>query len=548
MRRNAGGHAAPLGIHADAPAVVPAAAWRAGAGMRSTLERVLAIETLLTVALFSALALLRLRKPIGDPDLGWHLAAGRHILDTGTLPRVDVFSYVAEGRPWLLYSWLAEVLFAALERALGPGGLIVVAALLVTATFAVVLATCRAAGARHTVAVAATLFAAAVALPTWTVRPHLFSFLFTAIVGHVIVADRIATAAGREGAGRCRLWWLVPLMVLWANTHVFFVYGLLLLGLHVAAGGRRWFWADETRRIAWPSLACLAAIGGALLVNPYGHRLLLHFADLATEHTTFDMVHELQSPSIHAAHGKILVAFLFAVIVAVVYAPGRKDPGELAPVLIFAGLALAMARNMPFFAIAAAPVLARHADALWRSPPAARRLPPGSRRLALHACLLAGIVAVAVVGVQRSAVHPAARAVSRTKYPVDAVAYLETQPPLGRLFNHFNWGGYLIGRLYPRYQVSMDGRTGVYGEAHLRRYRATQYLTPDWRAFLEACDPQVILWPVDDPFVRAVELLPEWRRVYRDDVAVIFVRAADTSRPVAAPAPEPSEATGAAAR
>ena len=77
----------------------------------------------------------------------------------------------------------------------------------------------------------------------------------------------------------------------------------------------------------------------------------------------------------------------------------------------------------------------------------------------------------------------------------------------------------MIGSLIPE-----EGSISVYGEEILREYRATQYLEPDWRVFLERCDPDVILWQRDEPLVQAVELLPEWRRLYEDQVAVILVR------------------------
>jgi hypothetical protein len=514
-----------------AGAAYPARArYRSHRALARRLDGLLRIETLLTVSLFAALASLRLGTPIADPDLGWHLAAGRHILETGTLPRVDGFSYVAQGRPWLLYSWLAEVLFAAIDRALGPGGLIVTATTLVLSTFAVVLGSCRAAGARPAVAVAATFFAALVAMPTWSVRPQLFSFLFVAVLARALAAlERAATSRAAAPPPLRRLWLLVPIMALWANTHVFFVHGLSVLGIHVLTGWRRWLWDVEGRRPRWRSLACLAAIGGALLVNPYGYRLLLHLGDLAGERTTFAMVRELQTPSLHDLHGKVLTAFFFSIVVALAFSRVPTRPTELPTVLLFAGLAYAMARNMPFLALLGAPVLARHADSLVRS--GARAYPPLSpARRRLHGALLATIAAVAVIALARSAVHPPQRAMSRTRFPAEAVAYLTAQPPLGRLFNHFNWGGYLIAHLYPRYLVSMDGRTGVYGDEILRRYRATQLLAADWRRFLAECDPQVILWPVGEPFVRAIELLPEWRRLYEDDVAVIFVRASPASQ------------------
>lgn len=486
------------------------------------IDRILAVETLLTVALLGGFALLRLRQPIGDPDLGWHLAAGSYLLDHFTLPRVDEFSYVAHGRPWLAYSWLAEALFAALDRAAGPGALIALAAGLVTATFGVVLTTCRTAGARHSVAVAVTFLAGLVSAPTWTVRPHLFSFLFMAIVCHLVTLDQMRPVHRLRATPAPRYFWiLVPVALVWANTHVFFVYGLAVLGLHILPRWRSWLWSGD--RIRWQPLAVLLAVAVALLINPHGIGLLTHVAGLAGEKTTFEMVSELQTPSLHHTHGQLLTVFFFALVLALVFSPARKNPGEIAAVLLFAFLAYSMARNMPFFAIVGAPVLARHIEAALPATGQGRpRL--SSLRRGIHAVVLASSCVLFAVGAARSAAHPANAAISQTRYPVGAVAYLNAQPNLGRLFNHFNWGGYLIANLYPRYQVSMDGRTGVYGEDNLRQYQAVQLLTTGWRDFLQRCDPDLVLWRPDEPFVRALELLPEWRRLYEDDVAVIFVR------------------------
>lgn len=487
-------------------------------------DRILSIEALLTAALLGAFALLRLRQPIGDPDFGWHLAAGRYILDHLTLPRVDGFSYVAHGRPWVAYSWLPEVFFAALDDVVGPAGAIALAALLVTATFAIVLATCRLAGARHVVAVGATLLAGLTSAPTWTVRPHLFSFLFTAVVCHLVMLDRTRPADRGQASPVPRCFWiLVPVAVVWANSHVFFVYGFGLLGLHILTHWRSWLWDQNRSRVRWQTVLFLLAAAAGLLVNPHGIGLLTHVAGLPGEETTFAMVSELQTPSLHETHGQLLTTFSFALALALIFSRTPKDPGEVAAVFLFALLAYSMARNMPFFAIVGAPILARHTEGALPGTGDAR--PPMSPlRRRIHGLMLASLCTLFVAGVARSAVYPGNATLSRTRFPVDAVAYLNAQPVLGRLFNHFNWGGYLIATLHPRYQVSMDGRTGVYGEDTLRQYRATQFLKDDWRGFLRRCDPDLVLWRPEEPFVHALELLPEWRRLYEDDVAVIFTR------------------------
>jgi hypothetical protein len=471
-----------------------------------------ALETMLSTALLGSVAYLALR-PIDDPDLWWHLAAGRRILDGLGVPWTDPYSYVAQGNPWIAYSWLAEVLFARLDRAAGPGILIVLAASLLAGTFGVVLRTCRATGARHLPAFLATAAAALAAAPCRTVRPHLFSFLCMALFCFLLVRDRRHHDVW--------LWLLVPVFVLWANTHILFPFGLVVLAFHSLAEGRAWWGPEPWRRVA---LVCVLAAGS--LFTPYGWHLLHHVWVMAHQPVALGLVAEFQTPSLHGPIGVVLAALLFVTVLVMIVSPARKDWAELASVFVFGFLALAMARNIPFFAIAAAPVLARHLDALWpRQKESELSLGRPSLlvvAVALHVVMVAAVgTAIARRGGELSAPEAA---VDRSAFPIDAVDYLNEHPALGRLFNDFNWGGYLIGHLKPPYRVSIDGRTQVYGEETLRQYRSLIFLEPHWREFLARCAPDVILWPKKEPFARVLELLPEWTRVYEDDLALIFSR------------------------
>lgn len=471
-----------------------------------------ALETMLSAALLGSLAYLALR-PIDDPDLWWHIAAGRRMLDGLGVPWTDPYSYVAHGNPWIAYSWLAEVVFARLDRAWGPGVLILLAAALFAGTFGVVLRTCRAAGARHLPAFLATAAAALAASPCRTVRPHLFSFLCMALFCFLLVRDR-----QRHDA---LVWLLVPVFVLWANTHILFPFGLVALAFHAVAGGRGW-WG----RRPWQRVALVVVLPASSLVNPYGWHLLHHVWVIAHQPVALGLVAEFQTPSLHGPIGLMITAFLFATVLVMILSPARKDWAELGSVFAFGFLALAMARNIPFFAIAAAPVLARHLDAVW--PRDQNTEVSLGRPSLLVAAVALHVVMVLAVGAslarRGAALSGPEAAVDRTAFPVEAVRYLNDRPALGRLFNDFNWGGYLIGHLNAPYQVSMDGRTQVYGEDTLRQYRALLYLEPGWREFFARCAPDVILWPKKEPFARVVELLPDWKKLYEDDLALIFVR------------------------
>src|SRR6478752_615870 len=57
--------------------------------------------------------------PLGDNSFLWHLRTGRLILDHG-IPHHDPYSFTAAGTRWIAQSWLAELMYGALDRALGP--------------------------------------------------------------------------------------------------------------------------------------------------------------------------------------------------------------------------------------------------------------------------------------------------------------------------------------------------------------------------------------------------------------------------------------------
>ena len=48
------------------------------------------------------------RKQLNLLDFWWHLRIGDLILETGTLPRIDEFSFPAAGATFVLQNWLAD--------------------------------------------------------------------------------------------------------------------------------------------------------------------------------------------------------------------------------------------------------------------------------------------------------------------------------------------------------------------------------------------------------------------------------------------------------
>ena len=79
--------------------------------------------------------------PIRPHDFWWHLAAGREILETGSIPQVDTFSYTMTGTPYPSYQafWLMEVAMVGVYRLGGATLTVLLHGLTITAAYALLL-------------------------------------------------------------------------------------------------------------------------------------------------------------------------------------------------------------------------------------------------------------------------------------------------------------------------------------------------------------------------------------------------------------------------
>ena len=457
--------------------------------------------------------LLNPRRMLGDPDTYWHIATGRWIIVHRTVPYHDMFSFSMPGAPWTSPEWLAEVLSAWLFDHLGWAGLVAVTALCATAAFAMLL---------HALlrwlapmpAMIATALAPSLVLPHLLARPHVLALPIL-----VRWIDALVTARSEQRAPSL---WLLPLVTLWANIHSSYILGL---GLAALLGGEAVLLAEDwrARRQAarrWSVFGVLAV--AAALINPYGvEGLLLPFRLIGMG--TLNLIGEWQSPDFQ--HFQPVELWLVVVLFAALAFGWRLPPTRVAMVLLLLHMALRHGRYAELLGLVAplllAPALAPQlAATLGRRPPsAADRLlaelarPATTLGIALGAVLIAGLTAVALhLGVQRQ---------GDGLTPQSALAAVAAEHIEGPVLNDYRFGGYLI---FAGVKPFIDGRY-FYGDEFLKRdYDATAGIGDELPRLL---DEYAIAWTLMPPGTTAVGLLdhlPDWRRLYADDIAIVHVR------------------------
>jgi hypothetical protein len=240
----------------------------------------LRLEEAVPTATVILTAMLAFRR-IEEPDTWWHLAAGRWIAEHRTVPRTDTLSYTLTDSAWINLQWLFDLFNFGLYS-LGGATLVVIAGtVLFAAGMAFLLRNMRL-SLGPVVASLLALWALAIAQGRFTIRPEMMSFLFLQIVLWVCMT-------GTSGGGR-RWWLLVPVMILWVNTHSLFVIGAFVIGCYMAATAAsalrllpaRWYPPVE------PAGARTILVAGAValcatLLNPYGVKGILYPFSLMTE-------------------------------------------------------------------------------------------------------------------------------------------------------------------------------------------------------------------------------------------------------------------------
>ena len=267
------------------------------------------------------------------------------------------------------------------------------------------------------------------------------------------------------------------------------------------------------------------------MLNPYGWRLHAHIFDYLNSSWILEHVQEFQSPNIRSENTVVYAVMLLAAVALAFRAPRF----ECALVLVWAFASLRSARHIPFFAIAAAPVLASEWARWWDTAASAAgaRSPVRifweiARDLARwrSATVWVPLVSIAAVaGPGASAVgFPAAR------FPVRAVerndGWLAPRGSMPRILTSDQWADYVIYRLYPRQRVFFDGRSDFYGPVLGADYRELLDAGAGWREAMRRHGFERALLPRDWPLRTMLGSEPGWRCVYEDEVATLFVREA----------------------
>ena len=486
--------------------------------------------TLLAALLIAFAGLVTFIAPT-DPDAWWHLRNGQLVLESG-VPHHDVYSWTAEGRPWLVQEWLTEVAMYGLKGAFGYGALSLLFGLFQAAGALLVYVLMRVHGAGRVLSLVLLLFYLVFAAPTWGVRPQVMTPVFLGAFYLLLTLYKAGRLPVRA------LWALPPLMALWANLHASYFMGIALVGAFlVGEAANNLIYRPQ---LPTPLRPLLLALGGCLLatlINPYFIELWtypLTYVLNGTSNPLLKYTQEWQSPNFHEPANLFFAASLiFLALVGIAtkskiqHSKSRIDITHAIILAAFTLLALQAIRLVPLYGLMVLPLLAGSLARAWPILSNEGESQP-SRVESLASAVVGALGVGAMAFFLVSAPQAQARSEPQTDtgfvYPVGAADYVAGLGGPVRMYNDFAWGGYLIYRLYPQHKVFIDGRADMYREGIFEDHITLQNAAPGWRETLARYDIDLVLTMPGSPLDYALAREGEegWEVGFRDAVGVVY--------------------------
>ncbi len=463
-------------------------------------NRITLIYGLVLCLLFAAWIAMNGNSLLVDPDTAWHIKVGQDIWNTKTFPITDTYSHTFFGQPWIAKEWLGQIILAAAYGLNQWQGLVAISSITITALGALIyyFATRY---LNPSVSAVLTILAMGAARSSFLARPHLFALPLAVAWSCLLFEDADKARPPR--------FWLLAILVLWANLHASFTIGWAIAAfafLHYCETTRL-----HDKKSLWQWIIFAALCPFVTLIHPYGVKAALMTLAVTTSNEATPLLEEWLpfTPMTQTASLAALLIWIGTCLMAGV----RLSFGKAALCLVLTYLFLAHARfGSLLFTIApllmvrdlsqAQPVLSM---ASWQRRP----LDGGETFFARHIVPLTAIAATGLTAtiIAMATVIPARRAPELAI--ANAIRFVKDSGLTGPVMNFYNLGGVLIQHGIPTY---IDGRSDqLFQNGFFLNDQKT--MRPDGgQAFVETLSKYKIAWtifPPDDPRNTRLDAMPQ---------------------------------------
>ncbi|MFH0702593.1 MAG: hypothetical protein V2B14_03525 [bacterium] len=452
-----------------------------------------------------------------DWDLWARFAVGAIFFNAGAILKHDIFAYTPTKNIWIDHEWGSGVIFYFVSHYFGDIGLLALKFFILLFIFILVFKINQLRSVSNNenpyrIVYYLLFFYGILSAFDNTIRSQSFTYLLFALWLYLLDLVKL---------GNNRLIWIFPItMIIWANMHGGFLAGLgivCLFGIGEALNKRSFLKYFGILAISIP----------ATLINPYGITYWSFIIDAVTMHRPF--VSEWDPLNLF---GPIKIAlgfkiFLILTILSFIYMFIKHfkkiNWAEILILGITFYFSLKHVRHIIFFILASGSYIYYYLypviDGIYSVFPI--NLRTMSKKLGeftiYGSILFFGLLIIFFV--------PLKIDVNKKMFPTNAVRFIQQNNLSGNLLVLFNWGSYALWKLYPQCLITIDGRyEEIYPKYVVDEVARFHYTGVNWDDLLKKYHTDMILIPLTyDNLYEKLLWKKEWKLVYKDDLAAIFI-------------------------
>ncbi len=464
---------------------------------------------------------------IEDTDSWMHLSFGRLIWENKGLPATEQFVYPSFGMPFSYSSWLFGVIYYLSYLFLDIPGIILLKATTITLAFYIILKDSLRPYKNLIVSLLIMMLIVIITRHRFAERPETFMLIF--------LSFSIFSLNAYLYDKKKYIYWLPFIHMLWANCHssinimvvpflVFIIGGLAnqyldKKGIKVEISPSN----DQIKTI----LIIFVLSFLSSLISPYFISQYFFATQYLSEPWFKQEILELQSPEWYIK--KWLYIGTGIVIASFVLNSKKISIINFLMIIPFAYLSFTAKRFLLLYAVIAAPIVIKNISAFIRG----RKWERFNDKKIMLAFTLLWVIGFTFLAIFKGTPFDGNRkkfgfGVEYKYVPEGALKYLDKNNIYGRVFNIFEWGGYIIWRDFPKRIVFVDPRgylpAGLHEKLNLAMGRP--YLL-DALENKYGFDVVLTGYPEVSTNVENIDLAllhPGWALVYWDDKALVYLK------------------------
>lgn len=463
-----------------------------------------------------------------NQDLGRHLKLGSIILQTHTIPGTNLFSYTNPSYPFINHHWLAEVVFQGIYQLTHIEGLILFKSFIVVLSV-VFLYYLSARESSPRAAATAIFLLSPLFLERSDIRPELLGYLYFACMLYIVFTYK---------RRRYLLWAIPPLLLLWVNSHITFVFGGVLTLIVL---GELWSSAlvKKSNTYSWHYTVLFPVIVFvAVMINPHGLYGVFYPLFIFNDYGYSIVENQNIFFLLRYTHNILLTYFLLTLPLALLSLSVLlylKKYTYAFLLILFTILTFSQIRHLPFYTLVSIPCISIALSYISRFIPRAYFNKYVASLVLICLSLIASLVFISGIYSKTfdRQTYFGLRSFEDGKLAAD---FLLRHKLPSNIFNNFDIGGYAIYRLYPTYRIFVDNRPEAYPKAFLQDTYIAMQTNPElMNSVFAKNNIRTIFFAHTDQtpwaltFMETIIKQKEWKLVYLD--ASIMILTKGTSLP-----------------